>query len=115
MTEACELFGPLILCSKTRTDGQPCNAPARKGTVPPICNRHGGQLPGVKRKAQERILEAMDPGIARLHRIVSSDTSTDRDAIQAMRLLAQMAGLLKSDTPEAEVGVVEIAFPDKHW
>ena len=54
----------------------------------------------MKRKAAERILEAMGPGIARLHRIVTDECSADRDAIATMRLLAQMAGLLNGDLME---------------
>ncbi len=55
-------------CTARLTNGQRlCNAPSIKGGT--VCRVHGGSAPQVKRNAQKRLLEMVDPTIVRLGEI----------------------------------------------
>lgn len=91
-----------VLCSKKRTNGQQCNGLARKGTVPPVCIKHGGQLPNVKAKAQERLREALDPAVNELIRIALSGEK-DADKVRAIREIFERAGFGEAKRLEVQL------------
>jgi hypothetical protein len=104
------------LCSANRTDGQPCNAPARHGAT--VCNAHGGKAPQVVRKARERIFEAIDPVLSSLIAMALDDSLVPRDRVAASRLVLDVAGLLGGrgvGDGAGEGQVVTIVFPDRQW
>ena len=47
-------------------------------------------------EAEATLLNALRPGMERLHRIITK--GQDRDAVQALKLLAQMTGLIEAGT-----------------
>jgi hypothetical protein len=104
------------LCTASRTDGEPCNGPARHGAT--VCNVHGGKAPQVIRKAHERIFEAIDPVLASLIAMALDGNLVPRERIAAARLVLDVAGLLGGRGVPEERGqgeVVAIAFPDRQW
>jgi hypothetical protein len=104
------------LCSANRTDGHPCNGPARHGAT--VCNSHGGMAPQVVRKAQERIFEAIDPVLTSLIAMALDGGLVPRERIAASRLVLDVAGLLGGRGVSEREGteeVVAIAFPDRQW
>ena len=104
------------MCSANRSDGNPCNGPARHGAT--VCNVHGGKAPQVIRKAHERIFEAIDPVLASLITMALDGDLVPRERIAASRLLLDVAGLLGGRgvaTEQADAEVVAIAFPDRQW
>jgi hypothetical protein len=50
-----------------------------------VCVKHGGNHPGHKRKAKERLLELVDPALAELHRVL-----TDKHADDAVKVRAAL-------------------------
>ncbi len=48
-------------CTAKRTNGEPCKAPAIRGSN--VCRCHGGSAPQVKRRAAERLAALVDPAI----------------------------------------------------
>jgi ribosomal protein L12E/L44/L45/RPP1/RPP2 len=77
-------------CSAKRTNGLPCkNAPIRGGAT---CYRHGGAAPQVREKANQRLLEIVMPSLARLRKIVLDPTTSDTDALRAIREVLNRTG-----------------------
>lgn len=73
-------------CTANRTDGEPCQAWAVKGTN--VCQAHGGSAPQVKKKAQERIddeyKEMLPKALDELKRILEDDEASDSDKLKAI-------------------------------
>lgn len=64
-------------CRAHRSNGDACSAYAIRGGT--VCAVHGGSAPQVKRSAQERLAEMVDPLLTELFRIAQS---SDSDAVR---------------------------------
>lgn len=79
-----------LLCTEATVGKEPCRSPAVKGAR--FCRMHGGTSPRIKRKAQLRLQELIDPAIATLAReMVQADRSADRQ--RAANSLLDRAGV----------------------
>jgi hypothetical protein len=79
MVRRTRLDGNPIACTATNRQGQPCQNPAREGST--VCRNHGGNAPQVRRKANLRLIELIDPAIGTLAReMVQAGKSNDRQA-----------------------------------
>jgi hypothetical protein len=88
------------LCSATTRQGNPCKGRAILGAN--VCRMHGGAAPQVKRSAQLRLLELIDPAIARLaHEMDKAARSADRQ--RAANSILDRAGVVRSTTPDADL------------
>lgn len=81
----------LRLCSAVSSQsGEPCRKPPIRGAT--VCASHGGSAPQVREAAKRRLLEAVDPALARLCDLVHSPD--ERVALQAIRLVLDRAGII---------------------
>ncbi|WIB33924.1 HGGxSTG domain-containing protein [Curtobacterium sp. MCSS17_005] len=88
-------------CTARRRNGEPCRNWAMLGTN--VCRMHGGAAPQVRRRAQQRILEASDKAAARLVELMQDAKVPYAVQLAAARDLldrAQLAG-----KQEIEMGV----------
>lgn len=88
-------------CTARRRNGEPCRNWAMLGTN--VCRMHGGAAPQVRRRAQQRILEASDKAAARLVELMQDTKVPYAVQLAAARDLldrAQLAG-----RQEIEMGV----------
>jgi hypothetical protein len=73
--------------------GEPCkNWPIRGGTV---CHKHGGRAPQVKRKAEQRIRELVNPALALIAELIETGRAEDLPAsvgLAAARDILDRAG-----------------------
>lgn len=76
--------------AKSKTSGQRCKKYAIPGGT--VCTSHGGKAPQVKRKAQLRLLELVDPAIITLARLMASG-ETDQVKLQAAKDILDRAGV----------------------
>jgi hypothetical protein len=81
-------------CTAHTTAGNPCRNYAIKGGN--VCKNHGGSAPQVKRKARERLLEAVDPAAAELARIALNGKS-EQVRLNAIKELFARAGFGEPD------------------
>lgn len=80
-------------CTARRRNGEPCRNWAMLGTN--VCRMHGGAAPQVRRRAQQRILEASDKAAARLVELMQDTKVPYAVQLAAARDLldrAQLAG-----------------------
>jgi hypothetical protein len=95
--------------------GQPCRQrPIRGGSV---CVAHGGRAPQVKRKAEERIRDLVDPAISRLAKLIEDDISGV--ALAAVKDVLDRAGYSVRQRVEhtgADGGPIEFdEWPRMRW
>jgi hypothetical protein len=93
-------------CTARRRNGEPCRNWAMLGTN--VCRMHGGAAPQVRRRAQQRILEASDKAAARLVELMQDAKVPYAVQLAAARDLldrAQLAG-----KQEIEMGVKVSVF-----
>lgn len=86
----------------SRQTGKRCQLPAIPGGT--VCGRfHGGQLPNVRKAAQLRLIQLVDPAIATLAReMVGADKSADRQ--RAANSILDRAGIPRAPAaPDADV------------
>lgn len=90
-----ERYGPhVVQCSSpSRQTGDRCGQIAIPGGT--VCKWHGGGNPNVKARANLRLLDAVEPSLARLVKIVSNPKSRDSDAIRAGNSLLDRAGVVR--------------------
>lgn len=69
--------------------GEPCNKWAVRGAN--VCNTHGGSTTHVKRAAEERIKELVDPALDRIKDLI--ETAPDLVALAAAKDVLDRAGL----------------------
>lgn len=88
-------------CSASRTNGEPCgNSAIRGGTV---CVAHGGRAPQVRAKANQRLLNMVEPALKELRRILDDPAAGDRDKLRAINMVLNRTGL--AEKQELEVGM----------
>jgi hypothetical protein len=93
-----DLMHEKTLCSARRRNGNPCGNPPMNGSS--VCRMHGGAAPQVRRRAEQRILEASDKAAATLVRIMQDTTIAPALQIAAARDLLDRAGLSGKQTLE---------------
>lgn len=102
--EACTRHNRCPDCERETTfDGSPrCNAWSKQrhhrcerartpGTT--VCHSHGSAHPNVRARANLRLLELIDPSLARLAKVVKK--GNDADAIRAANSLLDRAGVVR--------------------
>jgi hypothetical protein len=80
-------------CVGHNRDGSPCGSWALTGTS--VCRMHGGAAPQVKRKAEERIRELVNPALALIAEILETGRAEDLPAsvsLTAARDILDRAG-----------------------
>lgn len=70
-----------------------------------MCTSHGARAPQVRRKAQQRILEASDKAAAKLIELMSSPKVADNVKLAAARDLLDRANIVGTQQVAIEVGV----------
>lgn len=104
-----DLMHEKTLCTARRKNGTPCrNAPMLGSTV---CRMHGGAAPQVRRRAQQRILEASDKAAYRLVQMMQ-----DENIPAAVRLAAARDLLDRANVTGAQQVAVSVEMPawEKH-
>lgn len=80
-------------CRAHNRQGQQCGRPPVPGAT--VCSLHGGKAPQVRRAANLRLLELVDPAIATLAReMVSAPRSSDRQ--RAANSILDRAGIART-------------------
>ncbi|MBF4512281.1 hypothetical protein ITJ66_07235 [Plantibacter sp. VKM Ac-2885] len=98
-----DLMHEKTLCTARKRSGQPCgNAPMLGSSV---CRMHGGAAPQVKRRAQQRILEASDKAAFALVQMMQDVTIPPAVRVSAARDLLDRAGLVSKAELSVEVSV----------
>ena len=90
--------------------GKPCQLSAIKGGT--VCHKHGGSAPQVKKKAHERLMEAVDPAISRLVHLVDHAES-EAVAAGAANSLLDRAGYGKAGVAKVtgeDGGITEVVW-----
>lgn len=67
--------------------GERCRKPAIRGGT--VCGSHGGSAPQVRDAAKRRLIDLVDPALARLQDLL--DSSDERIRLQACRLILDKA------------------------
>jgi len=83
---------PRVRCHATRANsgGVQCGQWATPGSQ--VCRYHGSATPQAKKKAKERLLEAIDPALVQLQRIIDKPDTTDSDRLRAIQLVLDRTG-----------------------
>lgn len=76
--------------AKSNRSGERCKRARTPGTT--VCATHGSSLPQVRRRARLRLLELVDPAIAKLGRVLAT-TADDRVALKAVEMILDRAGM----------------------
>jgi hypothetical protein len=76
-------------CTAHTSAGAPCRKPPIKGAL--ICSSHGAGAPQVREAARRRLLEAVDPLIARLV-LIAKTTPDHAVAVRAITAALDRAG-----------------------
>lgn len=95
---------PSTICSKRRTNGEPCRKTAIKGTQPPLCASHGGNAPAVRAKARLRLENAADRMAKQLLGIASDEETPLPLRLSAIRDVLDRTGITAKTAVEVEVG-----------
>lgn len=68
-----------------------------------VCISHGGKLPVVKRRAQERLIAASDPAAIELVKMMRREDIADKDKLRAITEILDRAGVKGAETVTVEV------------
>jgi hypothetical protein len=90
-------------CHAHRRDGEQCGSDAVKGAT--VCRMHGGSAPQVKAAARRRLLEAVDPVVAKLIDLALRDPDP-RIALAACRDILDRVGL--AEPKQVEVITIDL-------
>lgn len=96
-----DLMHGKTLCTARRRNGTPCGNAPMGGTN--VCRMHGGAAPQVRRRAQQRILEASDKAAARLVAMMQDDNIAPAIQLAAARDLLDRAGIVGKQEFDVEV------------
>ena len=88
-------------CKATSRAGKRCRQSAILGGT--VCRFHGGSAPQVKRKAEERLAHLVDPSIAKLEKLIESNS--DNVALGAIRDILDRSGFRPVMAQETEVSI----------
>jgi hypothetical protein len=91
------------LCKARRRNGEPCKNPPMNGST--VCRMHGGAAPQVRRRAQQRILEASDKAAYRLVQMMQDKTVPPAVQLAAARDLLDRANVVGTQQVNVEVGI----------
>lgn len=114
-----DLMQEPTLCKARRRNGEPCRNPPMLGSS--VCRMHGGAAPQVKRRAQQRILEASDQAAYRLVQMMQDTKIPPAVQLAAARDLLDRAGLsakqeiaIELEVPNWEASIAElfVTYPD---
>lgn len=86
--------------------GEPCQKWAIRGGN--VCNTHGGSIGRVKRAAEERIKELVDPAIDRMRDLIES--GPDLVALAAARDVLDRAGHSARQKVDANINVTRFTL-----
>ena len=111
-------FSDAPQCQAHTTAGVPCRNPAIRGAT--VCRSHGGSAPQVKAAARRRLLEAVDPVVARLVHIALNDDDP-KTALVAIRDVLDRVGvaepkqveIITIDVIESEIRRLEAELADQ--
>lgn len=67
--------------AKANRTGERCRRAAIKGGT--VCTVHGGNLPQVRKKAKERLLELVEPALASLQKVLTDPAADDATKVRA--------------------------------
>jgi hypothetical protein len=98
-----DLMHQVTPCTARKRNGDPCGNAAMNGST--VCRMHGGAAPQVKRRAQQRILEASDPAAARLVAMMQDETLPPAVQLAAARDLLDRAGVVGKQELELSANV----------
>ena len=94
---------PAATCAALKRNGDPCKRPPIQGAN--VCGAHGGAAPQVRRRAQQRILEASDRAAARLEAIMDDTTAPTAVQLAAARDLLDRADVVGKQQLDVAVHV----------
>ena len=98
-------------CTAHRSDGEPCRGQAIRGGA--VCIVHGGMAPQVKRSADERIRDLVDPSLNRIARTIADDANPAL-ALAAARDILDRAGYKATEKIQSDGRtVIEIEYIDR--
>jgi len=83
-----ETPNPTRRCGKKTISGKPCQKRPIIGAT--VCRLHGGAAPQVKRKAEQRIRDLVDPALTRLEKLIEDNYSSV--ALAAVKDVLDRAG-----------------------
>jgi HEAT repeat protein len=92
-------------CRAHRSNGEACSAYAIHGGT--VCVVHGGAAPQVKRSAQERLAEMVDPLLTELFRIARSGEN-DSVRLAAIKDALDRAGYKPREKVDVNVQTVKV-------
>lgn len=88
-------------CAAHSRSGARCGQPAVPGAT--VCRYHGGTAPQVRRAAQLRLLELVDPAVATLARELTNSRARPIERIKAAEKILEFAGMDKGAAIDGEV------------
>lgn len=74
--------------AQSKQRGQQCGNPSMQGSS--TCRFHGSAAPQVRRRAQLRLMELVDPALGRMARVLL--TGKDSDALKAAEMILNRTG-----------------------
>jgi len=92
-------------CTAHKRNGERCKRARNLGAS--VCNSHGGRAPQVRRKAQQRILEASDKAAARLVAMMQDASIPAAVQLAAARDLLDRANVVGTQQINVEVGLAD--------
>lgn len=93
------------LCSARRRNGEPCRNAPMLGSA--VCRMHGGAAPQVRRRAQQRLLEASDKAAYRLVQMMQDKSIPPAVQLAAARDLLDRANIVGTQQINVEVGLTK--------
>lgn len=81
---------PAVKCTAMKRNGDPCNRWALRGAT--VCTSHGGNLPGVRESAREKLLALVLPAIEELEAVLANSTTANSDKLRAIQLILDRTG-----------------------
>lgn len=82
--------------------GKPCGANPRAGAL--VCIKHGGNHPGQKKAAKQRLLELVDPALAVLHAVLTNPKTEDAVKVRASVAILDRTGFRPGLVVEVDPG-----------
>lgn len=87
-------------CTAHNRSGEPCGGTPIPGAT--VCYWHGGAAPQVQRSARLRLLEAVNPALDELFKLIADPDTKDADKIRAIENILDRGGLGRQVTIERD-------------